>query len=115
MSLVQVDKLEKYYSDSGILAVKDLPDEFVDETRKFKQELLDSYKNIYDDFINQIENEKNRLKEISRKDSALWAQANLEKRYLPLFFNWLSNKEDKCKIYIWGLIQEQLKEEAKLE
>ncbi len=89
--------------DSVRAIFDELPDEFMNEALSFAYQFVGARKSEHQAFLNSLPAEDAR--NWARKDAALWAKANLPKRFLSLFFLWLDGSGRPYNDQLWNLVK----------
>lgn len=83
-----------------LLAIVDLPDEFVDDIRRIIAQIDEIYSSMYADFIQQAKFGLENASNVSRKESALWCMENLTQAHQSAFFHMITGKGEPRQIFL---------------
>ena len=89
--------------DSVRATFDELPDEFMAEALKYAAQFADARKAEHQAFSEALPAEDARCWD--RKDAALWAKANLPRRFLSIFFLWLDGRGRAYNDQLWDLVK----------
>jgi len=93
--------------DDVLEMIKDLPDEF----HKEAQALMDVVLGVKDEVETEVNDLIAQAPEFeSRKDAALWAQRNLPKEIMSIFFNQINGQPERSEEKVWKIVRDRIKE-----